>query len=132
MTDLKNIALTVEATQTASDLRDWIGISEQMDLIRLGFAYAVRHELDLERRALGTRGGSNYDTGGLDPDGLMASTVAIYYAGTDGVAEPYRAVETLMNKGLGLVKQHWQAGVVGCLADLLTEVDSDPADEAEG
>ena len=59
---------------------DWIGVSEQMELIRLGFAYAVRHELDLDRSALGTRGGSNYDTGGLDPDGLMASTVAIYYA----------------------------------------------------
>jgi len=131
MADLKNIALTVEATQTASDLRDWIGVSEQMDLIRLGFAYAVRHELDLDRSALGTRGGSNYDTGGLDPDGLMASTVAIYYADSEGAAEPYRAVEILMNKGLGLIKQHWQEGVVGCLADLVTEVGPDSADGAE-
>ena len=24
-----------------------------------------------------------------------------------------------MNKGLGLIKQHWQEGVIGCLADLV-------------
>ncbi|MGB8386188.1 MAG: hypothetical protein WCG47_33965, partial [Dermatophilaceae bacterium] len=79
MADLKNIALTIEATQTATDLRQWLGIGEQMDLIRLGFAYAIRQELDLRRDdSFGTRGGSNYDTGGLDQDGMMAETVRIY------------------------------------------------------
>lgn len=120
MADLKNIALTIEATQTATDLKQWLGIAEQMDLIRLGFAYAIKHELDLRRDdSFGTRGGSNYDTGGLDQDGLMAETVRIYYPEPEVVAEPYRAVETLMNKGLRLLGEHWQQGVIGSVGDLV-------------
>lgn len=120
MADLKNIALTIEATQTATDLRQWLGIGEQMDLIRLGFAYAIRQELDLRRDdSFGTRGGSNYDTGGLDQDGMMAETVRIYYPEPDVIAEPYRAVETLMNKGVRLLGEHWQQGIIGSVGDLV-------------
>ncbi|GEM_PF-3458132 len=120
MADLKNIALTIEATQTATDLKHWLGIVEQMDRIRLGFAYAVRNSLDLTRDdTFGTRGGSNYDTGGLDQDGLMAETVKIYYPDPDVAAEPYRAVETLMNKGLRLLGEHWQQGLIGSVGDLM-------------
>lgn len=120
MPDLKNIALTIEATQTATDLKQWLGIAEQMDLIRLGFAYAITHHLDLHRDGnFGTRGGSNYDTGGLDQDGLMAETVKIYYGEPEVVAEPYRAVETLMNKGLRLLGEHWQQGLIGSVSDLV-------------
>jgi hypothetical protein len=71
-----------------------------MDLIRVGFAYAITHHLDLHRDdTFVTRVGSSYDTGGLDQDGLMAETVEIYYAEPEVAFEPYRAVETLMNKG---------------------------------
>lgn len=120
MADLKNIALTIEATQTATDLKQWLGIAEQMDLIRLGFAYAITHHLDLHRDdTFGARGGSNYDTGGLDEDGLMAQTVKIYYSEPAVEAEPYRAVETLMNKGLRLLGDHWQQGLVGSVGDLV-------------
>jgi len=120
MADLKNIALTIEATQTATDLKHLLGIAEQMDLIRLGFAYAIRHHVDLRRdSAFGTRGGSNYDTGGLDQDGLMAETVKIYYAEPEVAAEPYRVVETLMNKGLRLLGEHWQQGLIGSVGDLV-------------
>jgi hypothetical protein len=120
MADLKNIALTIEAAQTATDLKQWLGIAEQMDLIRLGFAYAIKHDLDLTRDStFGTRGGSNYDTGGLDEDGLMSETVRIYYPEPDVIAEPYRAVETLMNKGLRLLGEHWQQGLVGSVGDLV-------------
>jgi hypothetical protein len=120
MADLKNIALTIEATQTAIDLKQWLGIAEQMDLIRLGFAYAIKHGVDLKRDdTFGSRGGSNYDTGGLDEDGLMAETVSIYYSEPEVIAEPYRAVETLMNKGLRLLGEHWQQGIVGSVSDLV-------------
>jgi len=120
MADLKNIALTIEASQTATDLKQQLGIAEQMDLIRLGFAYAVTHHLDLHRDdTFGTRGGSNYDTGGLDQDGLMADTVKIYYAEPEVAAEPYRAIETLMNKGLRLLGVHWQQGLIGSVGDLV-------------
>ena len=120
MADLKNIALTIEATQSATDLKQWLGIAEQMDIIRLGFAYAITHQLDLHRDEMfGTRGGSNYDTGGLDEDGLMAETVKIYYGEPEVAAEPYRAVETLMNKGLHLLGEHWQQGRIGSVGDLV-------------
>jgi hypothetical protein len=118
MADLKNIALTVEAAQVASELREVLGMAEQMDVIRLGFAYAIEEGADLTRDA-GTRGGSNYDTGGLDTDGLMAETVKIYYTDPDTQAEPYRAVEVLMNKGVRLIKEHLRDGVVGTLGDLV-------------
>ncbi|OKK08000.1 hypothetical protein AMK26_02850 [Streptomyces sp. CB03234] len=121
MADLKNIALTIEATQAAADLIHWLGISEKTQLadrVRLGFAYAIENQVDLTR-APGTRGGSNYDTGGLDPDGLMAETVKIYYPEPEVIAEPYRAVEILMNKGLLLLSEHWSAGDVGSMGDLV-------------
>ncbi|MYW82126.1 hypothetical protein F610DRAFT_01480 [Streptomyces sp. LaPpAH-199] len=121
MADLKNIALTIEATQAAADLIHWLGISEKTQLadrVRLGFAYAIENQVDLTR-APGTRGGSNYDTGGLDPDGLMAETVKIYYPEPEVIAEPYRVVETLMNKGLLLLSEHWSAGDIGSMGDLV-------------
>ncbi|MFB1044148.1 hypothetical protein [Streptomyces chrestomyceticus] len=121
MADLKNIALTIEATQAAADLIHWLGISEKTQLadrVRLGFAYAIENQVDLTR-APGTRGGSNYDTGGLDPDGLMAETVKIYYPEFEVISEPYRAVETLMNKGLLLLSEHWSAGDIGSMGDLV-------------
>jgi hypothetical protein len=122
MADLKNIALTVEATQVASDLRRLLGLTEQMDVIRLGFAYAVRGELDLNRDAsYGTRGGSNYDTGGLDHDGLMAETVKIYYPDAEVSREPYRAIEVLMNKGIRLLGSDLRTGVIGSVGDLVAE-----------
>ncbi|MGW4605557.1 hypothetical protein ACWENS_20060 [Streptomyces sp. NPDC004532] len=121
MADLKNIALTIEATQAAADLIHWLGISEKTQLadrVRLGFAYAIENQVDLTR-APGTRGGSNYDTGGLDPDGLMAETVRIYYPEPDVIAEPYRSVEILMNKGLLLLGERWSAGDIGSMGDLV-------------
>lgn len=126
MADLKNIALTIEAHQAAIYLKSRLGIAEQMDLIRLGFAYAITNQLDLQRNdTFGNRGGSNYDTGGLDQDGLMAETVKIYYPDPDVAAEPYRAVETLMNKGLTLLGEHWQQGRIGSVGDLVG-ADADP------
>jgi hypothetical protein len=122
MTDLKNISLTIEAAQAADDLLHWLGISEKetqlADRVRLGFAYAIGNQVDLTR-VPGTRGGSNYDTGGLDPDGLMAEAVKIYYPEPDVIAEPYRYVEILMNKGLLLLSEHWSAGEIGSMGDLV-------------
>ncbi len=121
MADLKNIALTIEATQAAADLIHWLGISDKTELsdrVRLGFAYAIENQVDLTRHP-GTRGGSNYDTGGLDHDGLMAETAKIYYPEPDVIAEPYRAVEILMNKGLLLLGEHWSAGDIGSIGDLV-------------
>ncbi|MEX5296864.1 hypothetical protein QYM41_16425 [Kocuria sp. CPCC 205268] len=126
MADLKNIALTLEAGQAANNLKEKLGIDDQMALIRLGFAYAIKHGQPLHRdTTVGTRGGSNYDTGGLDPDGRMADTVQIYYSADPSVeAEPYRAIEVLMNKGLRLLAEHVQQGEIGTVGDLVSSPDS--------
>ncbi|MGA5263350.1 hypothetical protein ACPCI0_24400 [Streptomyces griseoincarnatus] len=130
MSDLKNIALTVEAAQSAEEIQEWIGTSrgrggsapDKMDRIRLGFAYAIVHDVSLSREGIGRRGGSNYDVGGLDPDGLMAETVKIYYRDKDQsvLEEPYRAVEVLMNKGLLLLSEHRAQGGFTSMGDLLS------------
>lgn len=120
MADLKNIALTVEAGQIVNDLRQSLGITDQMDLIRLGFAYALKQGADLTRDP-GTRGGSNYDSPGLDSGGLMAGAVQIYYPAAEVQEEPYRAIEILMNKGLRLLKEHLRDGVIGTLGDLVED-----------
>jgi len=49
----------------------------------------------------------------------MAETARIYYPEPDVVVEPYRAVETLMNKGLRLLGELWQQGVIGSVGDLV-------------
>jgi hypothetical protein len=119
MADLKNIALTVEAGQIATELQRWFGIADRMDLIRLGFAYAVANGVALDRdESFGTRGGSNYDSPGLDSEGLMAETVRIYYDNPEVAETPYRAVETLMNKGLYLLDEHRREGLIGSISDL--------------
>jgi hypothetical protein len=123
MADLKNIALTRDAQDAVGEIRKWTGIADQLDLIRLGFAYAVKHVVPLD--PVGTRAGSNYDTGGIDVDGLMAETVKLYYPQPDVQDEPYRAIEILMSRGLLLVAEHYSIGRVGCLADLLSPASSE-------
>lgn len=128
MSDLKNIALTLEAAQSAEEIQEWIGTSrgasapDKMDRIRLGFSYAIVHGVSLSREGIGRRGGSNYDVGGLDPDGLMAEAVKIYYRDKDQsvLEQPYRAVEVLMNKGLLLLSEHRAEGRFTSMGDLLS------------
>lgn len=128
MADLKNIALTVEAAQIAEELQSKFGITVEMDVVRLGFAYAIQQEVDLAPHP-GKRGGTNYATGGLDSEGLMAQTVKIYYSDPEVEDEPYRIVEILMNKGLHLIKDHLRDGAAGSLGDLIDPQSSESGHE---
>jgi hypothetical protein len=120
MADLRNIALTVEATSAAEEIMKRLSIEERMDMIRIALAYAIKHEVDPSRAgSLGTRGGWNYDTGGLDSDGLMAEIVKLYHPDADTAVEPYRAVEALMNRGMELLRDHWNEGLIGSVSDLV-------------
>lgn len=120
MADLRNIALTLNAGEAASTLKEVLGMAEQMDVIRTGFAYAVRLRLDLRRENdFGPVAGSNYTTGGLDSDGLMARSVELFYESSAINDEPYRAVETLMNKGLLRLAKDMRSGTLGSLSDLV-------------
>jgi hypothetical protein len=121
MADLRNIALTLEAASAADQMMKVLGIEERMDMIRIALAYALQQGIDPVRAgALGTRGGWNYDSGGLDSDGLMAEIVKLYHPSADIAVEPYRAVEALMNRGMELLRDHWKEGLIGSLSDLVT------------
>ncbi|MFJ3586799.1 hypothetical protein ACIPPS_31850 [Streptomyces sp. NPDC090127] len=121
MADLKNIALTIEAERVAVELARGFPATDRMDFARLGFAYAVREGMSLERDGhFGNRGGSNYNSAGIDVGGSMAEAVSIFYP-DEASSEPYRAIETLMNKGLVVLGEHLEQGIIGSIGDLMPE-----------
>lgn len=120
MSDLKNIALTLEAEACLEDLKRFLVIEDQMSLIRLGFAYAIEIGLTPERdRSTGTPGGANYVSSNLDNEGLMAFVVQethpVY------APEPYRAVQVLMSKGLRRLAADVSQGRIGSLGDVFDQ-----------
>ncbi|MDX2618596.1 MULTISPECIES: hypothetical protein [Streptomyces] len=122
MADLKNIALTLDAERMADSLAENLPVTDRMDLARLGFAYALKNELPVERGVdFGPRRGSNYSVAGIDPGGRMAAVVAVFYRDQDVVKEPYRVIETLMNKGLLLLGQHLSEGLIGNVSDVMSD-----------
>ncbi|MFG2822622.1 hypothetical protein ACGFX4_24695 [Kitasatospora sp. NPDC048365] len=122
MADLKNIALTLEAERVAKSIEEVFPVTNLMDLARLGFAYAIRQGVDLQRGAdYGTKGGSNYSSAGLDAGGRMAEIVAVFFPHEGAATEPYRVVETLMNKGLVLLGEHLEEGTIGSISDLMPQ-----------
>ena len=119
MSDLRNIALTIEAEACLEDLKRVLAVDDQMALIRLGFAYAIETGLSPERdRETGTSGGANYVSANLDDEGLMAFIVQ--EAHPVHAAEPYRAVQVLMSKGLRRLALDVSQSKIGSISDLFT------------
>ncbi|MFF9190992.1 MULTISPECIES: hypothetical protein [Streptomyces] len=122
MSDLKNIALTVEAERVAKELSLRFRAKDQADFARLGFAYAVREGMSpVKDDHFGSARTSNYNTSTIDVDGKMAEVVAIFYPDSEASTEPYRTIEILMNKGLILLGEHLDQGLVGSIGDLMPE-----------
>lgn len=120
MSDLRNIALSIEAQACLEDLKRVLAIDDQMALIRLGFAYAINKGLSPERdSSVGTPGGANYVSANLDDEGLMAfiaqETHPVH------AEEPYRAVQVLMSKGLRRLAADVGQGVIGNISDLFPQ-----------
>jgi hypothetical protein len=126
MSDLRNIALTLEATAAAEQVEAKFRLGHRVDAVRLGIAYALRHRLDLERKDWGRSGGTNYNVATVDTeDRRFASLVGIFYESPEATRNPYQCLETLMNKGLLLLKAHLDDGTVGRLADLGSDTPGD-------
>src|SRR4051812_8317805 len=107
MADARNIALTLEANSAADSLMDRLRLSAKLDVVRIGLTYAMRHTLPLDREGWGRPGGSNYNVATIDTaDGALRELVTIFYDNPDVLAAPYHAIETLMNRGLLLLKTH--------------------------
>lgn len=128
-TDARNIALTAEATAAADRIMERLRLSQRLDAVRLGMAYAIRHQVDLDREGWGHSGGTNYNVATVDTsDGTLRRLVSIFYDSPDAVRRPYEAIETLMNKGVLLLKQHLDDGTLGGLSDLWQDPDATTAE----
>ena len=60
------------------------------------------------------------NTGTLDPDRRIEHLVIALYGDLD---EPYRAVETLANKGLLAIADALNSGEIGSISDILPDLD---------
>lgn len=117
------VALTPAADE-AADVLESFKLPERAHLVRLGFAYALRAEFDLERASDFGNPSNNHYTASvatLDPDQKIADLINAYYEKQD---DPYYALETLANKGLVAIGELIASGEIGSLSDLLD--DSEP------
>lgn len=120
MSDARNIALTSEATAAADTVEETLRLSSGVEAVRIGLAYAIRHEVTLDREAWGATD-RNYNVATVDTqDGELRRLVTIFYDTPEAIRAPYHVIETLMNKGLLLLRDHIREGTVQTLADLCT------------
>lgn len=120
MTDARNIALSADATAAAEHLKDRLDLRNLLDVVRLAIGYAIRNQVPLERDGIGALSGANYNVGSVDTGDELRELVGIFYDDPEAITEPYRSIETLMNKGLLLLKKHFDDGTIGGLRDLGT------------
>ncbi|GAA2123727.1 hypothetical protein GCM10009759_74990 [Kitasatospora saccharophila] len=120
MEDLRNAALSIEASKVAEELKIKFGLAHLVELARLGFAYAIRYELTPEKDAdWGSTPGTNFNIATLDPKQEMREAVRLFFPDSIVAQYPYRAIEALMSKGLRLLGEHMAEGMVGTLGDVV-------------
>lgn len=119
MADARNIDLTLEASSAADQILARLHLAHKVDAVRIGLAYAIRHKLSLDRTDWGRPGGTNYNVATVDTgDGVLRNLIPIFYDSVEASSTPYTVMETLMNKGLLLLKQHLDDGTLVGLSDL--------------
>jgi hypothetical protein len=119
VTDARNIALTLQASLAADQIMERLRLAVKVDVVRIGLAHAIRHKVSLERTDWGRPGGTNYNVATVDTaEGTFRELITIFYDSPEVLAAPYHTMETLMNKGLLLLKQHLDDGTLVGLSDL--------------
>jgi hypothetical protein len=122
MTDARNIDLTLEASSAADQIMARLHLARKVDAVRIGLAYAIRHGLSLDRTEWGRPGGTNYNVATVDTaDGTFRDLIPIFYDSGEAISTPYSVMETLMNKGILLLKQHLDDGTLIGLSDLAAD-----------
>lgn len=112
MEDLIQFKLSSIATEIANDFAEQYFFDDIQDVAKLGMAYALKYcrdEIDIESLITGNmqpdiynNNGSNYSTGGIDPDGKIAAVIKEIYPNCN---TPYRYVRILMIYGLIKLKE---------------------------
>lgn len=130
MSDARNIAFTTEASNAADTLCERFGLPQKVHAARLGIAYAIREGASLDRRDWNT-GGSNYNIATLDtPAREFLALIPAFYDDPEVLRNPYRAIETLMSKGVLSLLEAVERGDVLTYQELVAEPGV-PADAEE-
>ena len=123
MSDARNIALTVAATAAAERVKNELNLESTTEAARVGFAYALRCGLSPTRDGQAPQG-SNFNVATIDTTtGALRDLVKVFYPDDAEVAgAPYRAIETLMSRGLVQLRDHLDDGTVRGLGDLVAPI----------
>lgn len=108
MEDLVQFRLSSVATEIANEFAEKFFFEDNQDVAKLGMAYALKEysdKIDIESILQGKRqpddiynnNGSNYNVGGVDPDGRIAAIIKERYP---NCTTPYRYARILMIYGL--------------------------------
>ena len=119
--DLRNIGLFEGPSRDAEAIKTRFGFPDLMDVVRLGFAYALVNDLDAtERDPRWGQRVTNYNVATIDGDERLLSALTRMLA-TDSASEtgPYRAIEMLMNRGIVLIARQLTDGEIVSLSDLV-------------
>lgn len=113
-----NIALTQAAEHAAKRIKERFPFSSQLEVARVGAAFALREGLPLTRPGdLGPLNGSNYNVGSVDPQGEFKDLLLALHP--EIAEDPYRVIETLMSVGTIELDKRIAAGQILSLRDLI-------------
>jgi hypothetical protein len=120
MSGRTTVALTQEATEISARLEQRFPLGERMHVAKLAMAYAIQAGADPGRQEDQPSGtGTTWNVGSLDKDGELRSLIQAVFPEHSG--DPYRAVESLMNKGFVLIGEALSAGRLTAISDLMGE-----------
>jgi hypothetical protein len=118
--DRRNINLTADAARVAAELKERFGFPELLDVVRLGFAYALAQGIAPDPLLEGAARGANYNSATIDGDERLLSALVISLANREGqVRAPYQTIEVLMNRGIMKIEEDLRTGRAVSIADLL-------------
>lgn len=101
MEDVTNLALTSNATATATFMKDAGYFDDVLTAAKFGMAYAIKYykdDVDFEEMDKAyTANGNHYNIGSVDPDGYIRKMMSAMYPDCN---TPYRYARVLMCYGL--------------------------------
>lgn len=115
--DRLNINLHTASDKAAEYIKERFGFPQILDVVRLGFAYAMARNINLTPGDWGERG-TNYGVASIDGQGLISAMVRLRPE-KEATETPFRAIEILMNKGLIDLKASIDAGLISTLSGLI-------------
>jgi len=123
--DLRNIGLFEAPSREAERIKEQFGFPNLVDVVRLGFAYALAHDAAVGERDSGWgQRATNYNRDTIEGDErLLSALTRVFAPEASHEAGLYRAIEYLMNRGIMMIADDLRAGEAVSLSDLVGVVD---------